>query len=383
MKLLIANIATKEHLYTRFSESIRNALIEIGHEATLSQHEIGQVSTLARELNAEKYDAVLSFSSAFGDAGIIENEQSLFDILGVKFLGWQLDHPIYVYHALSKKMENRRSIYANYNNQRFAEAVKVSGKSLSLLPGATPFEGRLKAHKSREWPIFLAATWNGPPERVWEQLQESPAKRLFVAVVDQLRESPEVSVLDAFVAAAGRLGISAKLGVDPKFDETIIQFLRGPLTYVRNNDRVNIVKSLIDSGLPITICGSGWRNYLGDPDNITFLDSVSFEKLSEFYNNSKVVLNINAGNGGSERAFYAAASGAAVVSDWSGDLGRCFADGDEIAFFNRVKPASVVDRVGELLEGGRSESVGQAGHERVMDSNLWRHRAEAVVAFLS
>jgi Glycosyl transferases group 1 len=202
-------------------------------------------------------------------------------------------------------------------------------------------------------------------------------------VVDRLSEHPEASLLDAFTDASDELGLGARLGEDPEFDAEIIRYLRTPLTYLRHLDRINIIQSLVDAGLPVTICGHGWRDYFGERDHVNFIDrQVDFNDMPGLYENAKIAINLNAGNGACERAIHAALAGAAVVSDFSKNLAEAFKSGDEIAFFNRVRPAGVAEAVGALLESDRGEAVAQAGYARASRSGLWRHRAEKLVEFL-
>ena len=383
MRFLLINTAPVDHLYCQFANQLQEALRQIGQQADISTQTIGQPTGLARELMSSKYDVAISFSSVFGDAAIAETGSSLFDHLGVKFVGWQLDHPVYVHHALTQRMDGRHSIYPSHHHVRFSDAIKVHGKSLALLPGGQALEEPLKSYKSRQHDVFVAATWNGPPERVWETLGDSPAKRLFSAIVDQLMADREGSVLDAFNNATRQLKMNVRLGDDAKFDEEIVKLLRGPLTYLRNSDRLNTIQRIVEAGLPITICGGGWRGHLGERKNVTFLPRMPFKDMPLVYNDSRIVLNLNATNGGCERALYGLAAGASVVSEDSGILAESFTDGRDIAFFNRARPTDIVDVLSSLLESRRGETIAKSGHEQILQVGLWRHQAEKLVKFVS
>src|SRR5262249_29159253 len=156
--------------------------------------------------------------------------------------------------------------------------------------------------------------------------------------VDRLLADREASVIDALNDASASLGIGCRLGEDESFDRDICNLLGQALTYVQQIDRINIVRALVDARLPLVICGTGWRDLLGDRDHVTYLDPVAFKDLSPLYAQAKVVINLNAANGACERAIDAAASGAAVVSDDSPDLADVFEPDQEIAFFDRGKP---------------------------------------------
>jgi Glycosyl transferases group 1 len=253
-----------------------------------------------------------------------------------------------------------------------------------MLPGASPLQSASKPYGSREWSVFVAATWNGVPKPLWESLEESPAKNLLVGIVERLLADREASLLDAFNDTADKLKLGARLGVDPAFDDQMIPFLRDPLTYFRHLDRINIIRSLADSGLPLTICGPGWQDFLGERSNVTYLDHrVDFKDLPALYGNSKVVINLNAGNGACERAMQAAMAGAAVVSDYSESLAHLFQGLDGRMFFDRAKMGDVAEVAGRLIESDEGETMAERCHAQVLETGLWRHRAAQMVEFLT
>jgi hypothetical protein len=388
MKLLLIKALADDHLYSQFAEALRRALMDLGHEAVISDqsvHVAGGVALakpLADEVQRSRSDVVVSFGSFFGGARA-ENGDPLFDALGVKFLGWQLDHPVLAPGSLARQLRNRYAVYSNDNHLRFAKAIKLPGRGVAMLPGGEPPQAPLKEFRSREWPIFVAATFNGPPQAPWEQLPDSPGKRLLTAVLRRLAGDKQASLLDAFNDASRKLGLGARLGDDPAFDDEMIAFLRQPLNYLRGVDRIDAIKALADSGLPLTICGPGWRELLGDRPNLTYLNGrVAFADLPSLYNNAKIVLNLNAGNGACERAVYAALAGAAVVSDHSEQLERLFKSREEATYFNRARPGDIVQAMSRLVESDGGEAVAQRAREKAGRSGLWRHRAQQVVDFL-
>jgi hypothetical protein len=387
MKILLIKAMAEHHLYSQFAAALRDALQELGHEAAISDQS-AQVSNgaaatgpLFAELQASRPEAVISFSSFFGSV-TLDTGVSMFDALGVKFLGWQLDHPIYAPQSLSRALQNRFAVYSNRNHLRYALATKLPGRGVTMLPGGAPPAAPPKPYEARKWPVLVAATYRGEPQRLWEQLEDSPGKRLLTGVIDRLLADREASLLDAFNDTSAKLKLGARLGHDPAFDEQMRNFLCEPLTYVRNRDRIDIIRALADAGLPLTICGSGWDAMLGDRPNVTLIGSVASDEISALYGDARTVINLNAGNGASERAIQAAFAGAAVVSDFSQSLDALLGGGEGVAFFNRAKPETAARLAAGLIEGGRGEAMGARGHERAVRSALWRHRAEQLVAFL-
>jgi hypothetical protein len=387
VRILLIKAMAEGHAYSRFVDALDASLRVLGHGAVVSQQAanvrdgVASNQQLVGELQSGRYDAVLSFSSFFGSIRL-QDGRSLFDALGVKFAGWQLDHPIYAPQSLTPTLQQRFAVYSNPNHLRYAEAVGLPGRGTTLLPGGELPAAAPREHSGRSRSILIAATYRGEPVRLWEQLADSPGKRLLAGVVDHLLADPQASLLDAFDATSAQLRLGARLGQDPAFDAQMMGFLREPLTYVRNHDRIRIVSALVEAGLPVAICGAGWRDLFGERRNVAYLDPVDFKDLPALYGDARVVINLNAGNGASERAVHAALAGAAVVSDYSPQLAELFGGEEGVVFFDRARPQTVAEAAAGLLDGRRGEDLARRGFARIAAQGLWRHRAAQLAGFL-
>lgn len=385
VKFLLIKAMADSHLYSQSLIPLQAALADLGHEAVISDqapHVTDGAATthhLVQELEATRYDAVVSFSSFFGGVTLGDG-RSVFDVLGVKFVGWQFDHPIYVPQSLARALQGRYAIYSSPNHLRFAQAVRLPGAGMTMLAGAKPPATPPKPWRDRTHALMVAATWNGVPRRTWEHAADGVGKQLVVEVVERLTSDPMVSVVDAVDNTCKRLGLAFRFGDDPQLDAQVGDLLRDPLTYVRNIDRIAVVTALVDAGLPVTIYGAGWADHLGPRPNVEYRAPVGLDELSAAYGDARVVLNLNAGNGACERAVNAAAQGAAVLSDHSPALADLF--GDALGAFNRARPATAAAVAGRLLDERHGEAVARRGHDRVMGAGLWTHRAAQLAAFV-
>lgn len=389
MKILIPCALPEDHLYSQSAVALQAAFQDIGHACDLWRRPFYGASPDAMQavlaellgvLQAGGYEGLLSFGALLGDATLPDGS-SLFDAIGVKFLGWGFDHPVDLPGLLSPALRQRYSIYSNENHRRFVEELGIPGRSAVLLPGAVPSPVPAPSHDERRWPIVVAAAYRGPPPPTpWAHWPDVPQKRLLDKVTDHLLASPEASVVDVWAEIFGREGMSLS---DIRSMDPGLEIFRGPLTHVRNLDRFNLVRALAESGLPVVICGSGWREAFGDRANVTYLETIPFAGIAGLYDQARICINLNAGNGASERAVQAALSGAAVVSDYSAALEDLLGAGRGVVFYRRADPASLVRAAGELLESHRSQAVGEAARQRVLQSGTWRRRAEQAALLLT
>lgn len=387
MKILILKGLPEGHLYSQSANALQAGFRAAGHDCDLwgkpfyglpgdAMQPI--LSELVDLLARGGYEALVSFGALLGDASLPDGT-SVFDAIGVRFLGWAFDHPVDLPGLVSPGLRGRCSIYPNENHRRFAAAIGLRGPGAVLLPGADPPAGRIAPHGERPWPIVIAAAFRRVPTvRPWAHWPDIPQRRLMDQVTDALLASPDASVVEAWSEIAGRNGpgLSEIQSLDPGFET-----FRGPLTHVRNLDRYNQVRALAESGLPVVICGSGWAEVFGDRPNVTFLESVPFGDIARLYGQSRICINLNAGNGASERAVQAALSGAAVVSDYSSAVETLLGE-EGVRFYRRDTPESLVQAAGDLLETGQTEAMGEVARSRVLASGLWRHRAEQAAILL-
>jgi hypothetical protein len=385
VKLLILKGLPEEHGYSQLANALQGGLREIGHTCDvlerpfLSANSPPLIQELIVILARGQYEAVVSFGSWISRPRNAVGE-SIYDALSVKFLGWALDHPIYLSDLLAEGPTGRFTVYPNPNLQRFGRAIGVPGPGAVILPGAIPATPLARDHRDRRWPIVIAAVYRGPPtERPWASLPGNHIRLVLDHITDCLLEDPEASLIDAWEGTAARAGLSLPelKALDPS-----LETLRLPLTFVRNSARYDLVRTLVRSGLPIAVCGSGWREELGDAPNVTYLDSIPFAEIGRLYGQARICINLNAGNGASERAVQAALSGAAVVSDRNSALSELLGEDQGVRTFHHGFPQGLIKILSDLLESGDAEAMGAFARGRVSTSGLWRHRAEQAVDLL-
>jgi hypothetical protein len=367
MNFLLVKTQADDHLYSVFIRTISKILVDSGHKAGSIHVDAATTNyDVLKRIHEFEANVVISFSSFLGSVEADTN-LSLYDAAGVQFIGWQFDHPIYSVHHLMNDMKNRWTLYPNKNHAAFLSKMGVRGRESIMLAGGRPMSEAVLDYNAREIPVLIAATWNGIPKRTWDELPEGLLKDLLDKIADHTLHDPEASLMTAFDKACAELGLSIDL------DASVVRILTSILTHVRHRDRLAAVEAIVDSGVPLTIVGAGWRGHFGDRPNVSYRPEVSFENIQNLYNHSKVVVNLNAANGGCERAIYAMLAGAAVVSDFSSSYSTSGVNSDCIRYFDRARPDAISSVIGDLLEGDGA-AIAENGYRCAMGSQLWPHR---------
>ena len=203
----------------------------------------------------------------------------------------------------------------------------------------------------------------------WRDAAGTPAHRLISGMVERLLVDEHADLLAAFHATTKDIGIEFEWN-----DDLSVIIARIGL-FIRQYDRLKLVEALTNSDLPILICGNGWEGRMGGNPHITFTGDKDINEIKEIYGYSRVVFNLNAANGASERAVMGMAAGAMVISDRSSLLDSEFGDGSGICFFNRCRAETAIEALQDALVSGRVEPVAERGLELVTTSGLWSHKA--------
>ena len=372
MNFRLVQTTAPDHLYAVVNRAIADGLRRLGHQAQILPAPAGaRLDQIVGAIHAAAPDQVISLGSFLG-ALAADNGVSIFDILSCGFIGWQFDHPLYTEHNLAAPMTGRFSVYPNASHAAFATRLGVSGESTVLLAGGTLLGEPVRAWRDRSIPILVAATYNGRPERPWDSLSDGTSKTLVKAVHAHLVADPEASL------AAACDAVRADFGLGPDMERALAEPLRRLLTFMRHKDRLDAITALVESGLPVTMVGDGWGEHFGDRPNLTARPSIPFTEANRLYNDARVVLHVNAANGGCERTIQAMLAGAAVVSDASGGYAAMGIGADDLRMFDRTRPATLAHLAAELLDGD-GEQVAEAGWRKATTSQLWDHRLAALL----
>jgi len=369
MKILVCQAASLNNVLTEMSKSLARSLTECGAEVNLVPiASIDPVGAMARTITETQSDWVVSFGSQGAEFQTNEG-QSIYDVAACGFVGWDVDHPAYQFKRFNAPIRRRVQINASPSHSQFSELIGCNAKALPMLPGVDAVVAdRLQLE---ERPILATAvmTWLGEPNDWWSQAKGTMVFRLVEGVVGRLLADERADVLSAYQSTLDDIGVNFPI------DESMSNIIANIGLFVRQYDRLNFATNLVKMGLPCVICGNGWRDRLGEASHVTYIDNLDVADLWQLYKKSRVAFNLNAANGASERAVMAMASGAAVISDYGPLLQTQFGDQEAIRFFDRSKPATIMDALLSVLGSGDGQRIADCGYQSISKEHLWSHRA--------
>ncbi|HTK35356.1 MAG TPA: glycosyltransferase [Caulobacteraceae bacterium] len=358
------------------SVCLAQALAQLGVRTTLVT--LGGADWLdgvVQAIRDAQIDYVLAFGSFSADLRTPDG-RSIYDSLGCGLIGWDVDHPAYQFKRFTTPIRKRVQICASESHFRFAQTMGCRTAEALMVPGVEAVAEDPLPIEDRPILATVAMSWLGEPQVWWNGAKGTPAYSLIEGVVGRLLADREVDMFAAYQATL------ADTGLEVNFDENVCNLLSNIGLFVRQYDRFLLGKTLAETDLPCVICGTGWRERLGERPHLTYAESLDFADLGELYGRSRIVLNLNAANGASERAVLAMANGAAVVSDYSPLLQSQFGNENAIRFFDRRNPISVAEAVTTLLTSGEAQAVADQGRALVSQAHLWPHKAACLMETL-
>lgn len=150
---------------------------------------------------------------------------------------------------------------------------------------------------------------------------------------------------------------------------------------VRKARRLEFLKAIAKTRVPIHICGAGWEPHLYRFKDVTYHGSVPMTEMVELMRRSRIVLNtnVNFGEGSHERPFSASLAGAATFSDHSGFYEEAFAPG-EIEHFQWPELSDAMSRLKILADDpARCFDMARAAKARTISGHTWEHRVSQIL----
>jgi len=359
-------------------EICREALI-LGHSTMVCDF-LGksdyQSDQIAHSLIHGNFDLIITFNGMLSEVALKSGENVL-DASGAVVIVFMVDDPTYHYPRLIVPIKKRIFLCPNSSHLKYLDSIKVPNRKSLMLCGAEKHGDTIVDFKSREKRAVVAMSWMGYPQPFWDKIDDSYLNQLIGDTVSTLLKQDEPRPFEVFERCCQHLAEIKNFELIP--DEYISFILANIVTYVRQYNRIQLISKIKKSDIPLTLVGHGWDLVCQGANNIRLLPELSCSNLKNVYRESRVVINVNASNGGCERAFMAAINGAAVLSEFNAKYAQHSTRDTEVTFYDLQSESDVVDKLGILLESAEGERRADLGRENCNLAHLWRHRIEEII----
>ncbi len=286
MKLLIFQMKTLcYNSYTYFASSLGEALKSLGHEVHYFSLEKDGLEKM-EELPNQGYDAILDFNSDLPKVTMDDGGYYL-DLFSAPFFDFLLDHPLYHHDMLKHPLKNFHVCCLDSNHCNYLKEAYPHLKSIHLFPMTGHTIEPQVPWEQRKLSLLFCGTYTSP-EKVMDAIHHIPPAFAEESekLIQQLMEHPSLTLEEVVKASE-----SEDLELLPYPLRMQSLFLVD--SYVRAAFRHKVLETVIDSGLPITICGSGFEDAsFFQKGNASFHTQMPFSDQIIATANAKLCLNI-------------------------------------------------------------------------------------------
>lgn len=215
--------------------------------------------------------------------------------------------------------------------------------------------------------------FNSIKAKVWYFFMDPISTGKKIGLYNFAKNSDGVSTTFSFINnKLLRMGINSywiPQGIDPKNFYKKKMDMRTDVVFVgnKNKKRSRIVKKLLDNEIDVVCYGKGWEN-----------NPIYLNNLVEVYNSTKIVLNINQGNGFSVRVFQVMACGAFMLTEYCSDIKKIFKKEKHLDWFNSYD--DLLWLVEYYLKNDTiRNNIAKNGHEYVHKNFTWKGVMEKII----
>lgn len=341
-----------------------------------------------QEISEKGYNAVMTFN-AVGQQNYLTDGVNLWDQIGVPFYNYIVDHPLQHKNAMTEHGNNYHVICVDKDHSDFIRKYYPEIKSSYFVPlggmdssDKRNSEDSLEEYVTRKNDILFTGTFI-PLFSIEERINEYPAsvRNLIFDHIEFMLDNRSLTEEE------GLIHILKDKGVNPEEINLTGYLFATKLTeeYVKSFLREETVRYMIESGLNMRIFGNGWDRFEADMNNTVCYPGVAYEKMSELYYDSKIVLGQSSHfkYGMHDRIPTAMIAGAAVLTDGNDYLKSVFTDGvknGELCMYDISMPNEVPQiAYGMLADLESLYKMTKRAKSKALSEFTWRIRAKEVL----
>ena len=275
------------------------------------------------------YDAAIAFNQTFLQNITISDGKSVFDEYHVPFYNYIVDYPMGYSEYTDVKCKDYHVICVDLDHVDQVRKYCPSIKDVSFLPigGIETDTEQLIPHNSRPYDIVFYAGYE--KMKLKEMLAyfgglPDPYPILLLNMIDCMIANRDYDNEKALKKVLKDVFNIKDMAVE-EFRKLLVATAEVSL-FMRTYIREEVVRTLVDSSVPLHLFGDGWEQRVGRGRGQTiFHDGVDYNKIFDVLGQSKMVINVFPWfkNGSNERVANGMLRKTAVLSDKSKYLEKC------------------------------------------------------------
>lgn len=319
------------------------------------------------------YDAFVAFNTA--DVAVkLDDDNYLLDYFDCPFFNILVDPPYYHHNALASHMSNLRLILLDSGHIEYCSRYYPPCRSIEMGYLMGPI-GKTIPYEERAIDVLFTGgygSYAARRQRFLEKDYPEMVKDIFLYMVESGIKHPEKTTETVLLKYLSDHDIQ----VSPE-DFNLIMFNAGVESEycLRYYWREKVIRTIVDSGINITIAGTGWKEcYPECPDNLVLLGEMDIDKTGDLTANAKILINIMPWfkDGLHDRVLTAMHNGSVCVTDSSSYIDEHFRDSENIVLYRLDELDKLPDKCRYLLENpARAMAIAESGRQKAELEYTW------------
>jgi len=321
-----------------------------------------------------------------------EDGQNIWDQFRIPFYNIMMDHPFHYKAALDKAPEQMILLCMDRNHVEYAKRFFPNVKNVQFFPHAGIERNERILHtgieKYQKIPIAerkIDVLYAGGLSRYAAEglipdlgkIQEFDAFALVKNALEILIRKPELTTEYVIELCLNEMNFKFN---DKELGELITE-LRFLDSLAVSFYREQMIRTLVDLGITVTVFGVGWNRCEWESPNVIYGGVVPPVQILELMNESKIVLNTMTWfkKGAHDRVFNGMLAGAAVVSDQSEYLQEQLVNGEQLQMFSLHEMKKMAETVKELLSDVKcAQMMADCGYQQAKKHHMWKNRLQDI-----
>ncbi len=334
-KVIILTGISRYNALKNHAERLSNEFKQLGLDAQVVDVSVEGATNLLLEELLKGVRFVCSYQGHGMDFELT-NGELLFKQFPVIYVTLLTDHPLYQPSRFSQKIDNvvvmgDEGTFCLYLKEYFPHINHFISKSVFFVE----FNKNIKPYHERNIDVYFPATYDNPEDRLREiDKLDNWLKAIVYGVINYLKDNTNWTIEKALRHFLNDIDFT--LNNDDFI--SLMSVLYHADKYIRSYFRDKCVRTLVDNGVTVSVCGEGWESFIcSNPKNLIILsyDDINNDE-DNIYNRSKFVLNVMPWfkTATSTRAEQAIGNGAIFITDHSEWFDKNFTDEKDIVLYS-------------------------------------------------
>lgn len=307
-----------------------------------------------------------------------EREGYIWDEYRIPCYNIAADHPYYYHDRLQDLPERYYHISIDRLQEAYFKTYYPEYESLGFLPLAgTKYTGQTEGERTVD--VLLTGNYTPPSfcEPYINGINGEYAE-FYRGIIQELIEKPHQTV-----EAVAKKHCERELG-KVAYDDLRLVFHRMIFIdlYVRNYFRGEVVKTLVEAGIPVDVIGKGWEELeCGGKEKLRIHPQTDSETCLKELGKAKLSINVMPWfkDGAHDRVFNSILNGAFCLSDTSRYLCGELEEGEGVSYYDLKHLEKLPGKVTELLQKKEQlQELVAKGEKKVLETHTWKQRAETL-----